>query len=236
VRKMDELTQLVERTHPRVLSEALKDEDELSIAIFMLSVSHDQAAKILSSLPEEKQGLVAAMILKMDLVPQNMVEEAISRIKGKIEEMASKVVSFGDPTQRLAEILSQIPPERQRAIISTLKAQDPRAAEAVLERRFTFEDLRRVSDTALRLILRLVSKDLQSLALALRGASEETREKIFRNLPEEILRTLQDEMDALGEISAKDVEEGQRRVMMIIRRLENEGLFDPTRDIAEIGG
>ena len=105
-----------------------------------------------------------------------------------------------------------------------------------MERRFTFEDLRRVSDTALRLILRLVSKDLHSLALALRGASEETREKIFRNLPEEILQMLQDEMDTLGEISAKDVEEGQRRVMMIIRRLENEGLFDPTRDIAEIGG
>ncbi|HID56326.1 TPA: hypothetical protein EYP37_07340 [Candidatus Poribacteria bacterium] len=233
---MDELSQLVEETHPRVLSEALKEEDELSIAIFMLSVGHDQAAKILSSLPEEKQGLVAAMILKMDLVPQNMVEEVISRIRGKIEEMASKVVSFGDPTQRLAEILSRMPPERQKGIISTLKAQDPHAAEAVLEMRFTFEDLKRVSDTALRLILRLVTKDLQSLALALKGASEETRQKIFRNLPEDVLGALQGEMDALGEISVRDVEEGQRRVMRIIRRLENEGLFDPIRDIAEIGG
>jgi flagellar motor switch protein FliG len=233
---MDELTELVGKTHPRVLAEVLKDEDELSIAIFMLSISHEQAAKVLSSLPKEKQGLVAAMILKMDLAPQNMVEEAISRIKEKIEEAASKVVSFGDPTQRLAEILSQLAPNQRSVILSTLEVQDPSMAEAIREKTFTFEDLKRVSDTALRLILRLVSKDPQSLALALRGASEETREKIFRNLPDDVLQAIQDEMEALGEISTKDIEEGQRRIMMIIRRLENEGLFDPTRDIAEIGG
>ena len=232
---MDELSRLVAETHPQILAEALREEDALSIAIFALSLDDEAGAKVLSSLPKERRAEVASTMLKMELAPQEMVEEIRSRVKERIERLSSKVISFGDTTQRLARMLSRMPYEQQREILSDLDARYPGVSELIRERSFTFEDLKRVSDPALKLILRLVSKDARSLALALLGASEETRAKIFRNLPEEAVQPIRDEMEALGEVSARDIQEGQRRVMMIVRRLEEEGLFDPRRDIVERG-
>jgi flagellar motor switch protein FliG len=123
--------------------------------------------------------------------------------------------------QVLVQILSNLPREVMQEILANLEQQNPELAERVQQAMFTFEDLVKLDDRSLQRVLREV--DMRELALALKGASEELKDKIFRNMSQRAAQILREEMDYMGPVRLRDVTAAQRRIVDIVRKLEEAG-------------
>ena len=199
----------------------IKGEHPQTIALILASLKCDNAALILSALPEQIQSDVAMRIVKMGQIPKEVIQEVDQMLHKEVRGLGDSGGRDVDGTTTLANILNEIDRSSEEQILSLIEEEDEQMAEEVRLLMFIFEDLLKVDDRGFREILKQVDK--QELTIALRTASEELKEKFFSNMSERARDMLQEDMEIMGPVRISDVEEAQQKILRAARQLESEG-------------
>jgi len=206
----------------RQLVTFLKDEHPQVIALVLAHLSAAQSAEVLSGFAPEQQAAVAHRIATMDRTSPEMVrlvEEELGRRMGSL--LAHQDMSTVGGVETLVEIINRSPRPTERSILEWLDSTDPELAEQVRAQMFVFEDIVSIDDRSLQLVLREV--EANDLATALKGVRPDVRDKVVRNLSERAAENLAEEIELLGPVRTRTVEESQAKVIASIRSLEESG-------------
>src|SRR3954463_2936508 len=212
----------------RQLVTFLKDEHPQTIALVLAHLPAAQSAEVLSGFPPEPQAEVAHRIATMDRTSPEMVrlvEEELGRRMGSI--LAHQDMSTAGGVEALVEIINRSPRPTERPILEWLDNTDPELADQVRSQMFVFEDIVTIDDRSLQLVLREV--EANDLATALKGVRPDVRDKIQRNLSERAAENLAEEIELLGPVRTRTVEEAQAKVVAVIRTLEEQGVLTISR-------
>lgn len=211
----------VQNIEPNQLLQLIKDEHPQTIALILVHLKPITASEILSRMPDDIKGDVAFRIANLDKVLSGMVEE-IDRIFEEIlknKDQAATLEAGG--VSRLAEILNAIDGTTAEQIIEEIEENDPDLADEIKQMMFVFEDIVLVDDKGLQKVLRSVES--HELAVALKAASEEVKQKIFRNMSERAAEILKEEMEVSGAVRMKDVTDTQQKITRIVQEMERKG-------------
>jgi flagellar motor switch protein FliG len=229
----DKARSLIERvviTHPPTPFEFLRKSDPKQMAIFLqnehpqtiaLILSHlpaVQAATVLTNLSENLQADVARRVATMDRTPPDIV----ARVEEVMRRRASSLISQDSlrvgGTQYLVQVLTTVDRGTEKHILDRLTETDPQLAEEIKKMMFTFDDLIQIDDRSIQRILRDI--DSKDLALALKAAKDDLKQLIFSNMSTRAAEMLKEEMEFLGPVRIRNVEEAQQRIVTVVRRLE----------------
>ncbi|HIE27081.1 TPA: hypothetical protein EYP66_07325 [Candidatus Poribacteria bacterium] len=219
----DDISALLEKINPNVVLHALQEEDEHSLAIFLLTLPPKYSASILSRMSPERRNAIAGEIAVTETAPSEEVQEIVARLKTKIEEAASRVINFGDGAENLAKLLAEIDIESRSSILESLEEDKSGIAQRVKEKMFRFDDILLLTDVSMRTLLRILDRNI--LALALRGASEEVQEKIFDNLSSDEILQVRAQMESDENISTRIIAQAQQSILSAMQRLEYQGMI-----------
>jgi flagellar motor switch protein FliG len=207
---------------PRQVLSFIQEEHPQTIALVLAHILPDQAALVMSGLPEGVQGEVARRIAQMDRTSP----EVIRQVESVLERKSSTLLQPSESSnaggiQPLVEILNRSDRTTEKLILENLARTDPELADEVRNRMFVFEDIVNLEDRSVQLVLREI--DSKELATALKGVREDVRDKVLSNMSERAAATLTDEIELLGPTRLKQVEEAQGNIVKAIRRLEEAG-------------
>src|SRR5690606_10168032 len=181
----------------------------------------DQSSRILSSLPQQKQADVAKRIAQMDSTSPEVISQVERVLEQKLSSTVTQDYTSAGGIEAIVHILNGVDRGTERTILDSLEIQDPELAEEIKKRMFVFEDIVNIDNRSIQRIIRDI--DNSDLQLALKVASEEVREVIFRNMSKRMSETFREEMEFMGPVRLRDVEEAQTRIVATIRRLEESG-------------
>src|SRR3954468_5006011 len=220
--------EFLRRADTRQVLTYLQDEHPQTIALVLAHMHADGAAMVLGSLPEEQQRDVALRIAKMDRTSPEVIEQ----VEAILERKLSTVIQQSDfaqagGLQTLVDILNSSDRATERLILEGLEHQDAELADEVRNRMFVFEDITNLDDRAVQMVLRSV--DAKELAVALKGVDQKVRGKVTGNMSERAAANLTEEIQLLGPIKLKTVEEAQASIVRVIRTLEESGQIDMSR-------
>ncbi len=215
-----ELLSKLSAVPPQHLVELVRNENPQAIALLLGLLPPSHGAAILNELSPELRSEVALRLLITESPPEEVLDTLRRSLQDAIAPAAQRTARFNG-LQMLVQILINLPREVMQEILDNLEQQNPELAERVQQAMFTFEDLVKLDDRSLQRVLREV--DMRELALALKGASEELKDKIFRNMSQRAAQILREEMDYMGPVRLRDVTAAQRRVVDIVRKLEEAG-------------
>ncbi len=213
--------EFVRKTDPIQLVNFLQNEHPQVIALVLSYLEPSMAAQVLGALPEELQVEVVKRIALLERTSPEIVREIEKSLERKLSGVVSQQFSKVGGVDTAAEIMNNIDRQTEKMIMERLSQETPELAEEIRRRMFVFEDILKLDDRSIQLVLREV--DTRDLAVALKGASEEVKEKIFKNMSKRAAQLLRDELEFMGPVRVKDVEEAQQKIINIIRRLEEAG-------------
>jgi len=211
----------IRRTDPAHLLNFIQGEHPQTIALILAYLDATKSSSILGALPHEIQSEVAKRIATMDRTSPDVLREVERVLEKKLSTLASEDFTAAGGIDTIVEILNLVDRSTERTILETLEEEDPDLAEEIKRRMFVFEDIVLLSDKDIQKVLREV--DTTELAKALKGVNSEFQDKIFRNMSKRAASVLREDMDFMGPVRIKDVEEAQQRIVSIIRRLEDSG-------------
>jgi flagellar motor switch protein FliG len=206
---------------PAQLASSFQNENPQLVALVLAYLKPERAAAILSAISPEMQVNVASRIAEMDRTNPEVLREVERILENKFSAVVTSDYSMAGGVEVLAEILNYSDRTTEKAILDTLEVQDPDIAEQVRELMFVFEDIYTLDDRTIQRILREV--ETKDLAMALKGAKDEVKERIFTNMSERAAAMLKDDMDYMGPVRGRDVQEKQSAVVSVIRVLEAAG-------------
>lgn len=206
---------------PAQLATSFQNENPQLVALVLAYLKPERAAAVLGALSPEMQGEVAGRIAEMDRTNPEVLREVERIMENKFSSVVTADFSMAGGVESLAEILNRSDRTTEKAILDSLEMKDPEVAEQVRELMFVFEDVIHLDDRAVQRVLREV--DTKDLALSLKGSNEDVKEKVFRNMSERAAAMLKDDMEYMGPVRAKDVQEKQTYIVSIIRALEGAG-------------
>ncbi|MER3406049.1 MAG: flagellar motor switch protein FliG [Chloroflexota bacterium] len=208
----------VRDTDPGQLISFLQSEHPQTIALILSHLEPQQAAVIISGLPENLQSQVAMRIANMDRTPPEVVEHVERVLKRRLASVLNRDFTSVGGIDFLVKIINKVDRGTEKSILENLEQMNPDLAAQVRKLMFVFEDLVTLDDRSLQRVLREV--DPKDLALALKGASDELRKKVFRNLSTRAAAMLQEEIEMSGPVRLRQVEEAQMRIVEVVRRLD----------------
>ncbi len=211
----------IRRTDPAHLLNFIQQEHPQTIALILAYLEPAKASIILGSLPHEIQSDVAKRIATMDRTSPEVLREVERVLEKKLSTLSSEDFTAAGGVENIVEILNLVDRSTEKLIIESLEEDDPELAEDIKKRMFVFEDIVLLDDRAIQKVLREV--DTGELAKALRGVDAEVQDKIFKNMSKRAAALLKEEMEYMGPIRLKDVEETQQKIVSIIRKLEDSG-------------
>jgi flagellar motor switch protein FliG len=203
---------------PDHLLELIKDEHPQTIAIIIVHLEPRVASEILRTLPDELKTDVALRIANLDKITAEMIEEINEAFEQILKNKESSITQEAGGISCLVEILKQINDGSGDLILREIEENDPELAAQLRQSMFVFEDLTLVDDRGLQKLLRAV--ETKELAMALKAAPAEVREKISKNLSEKAREMLMEEIDLLGPVRMKDVEDAQQMIIKIVQEME----------------
>lgn len=209
------------KTDPAQLLNFIQNEHSQTIALIMAYLQSDQAAAILSALPPERQVDVAKRIATMDRTSPDVIKDVERILERKLSSMATQDFTSAGGVDSIVAVINKVDRATEKTIIENLEVQNPELAEEIKKRMFVFEDIVLLDDRSLQLVLREV--DSKDLALALKAASSEVAEKIYKNMSKRASEMLREEIEYMGPVRIRDVEECQQKIVNVIRRLEDSG-------------
>lgn len=211
----------VRRTDPMHLLNFIQQEHPQTIALILAYLEPQKASIILSSLPHEIQSDVAKRIATMDRTSPETLREVERVLEKKLSTLSSEDYTAAGGVESIVEILNLVDRSTEKTIIESLEEEDPELAEDIKKRMFVFEDIVMLDDRAIQKVLREV--DTSELAKALKSVDTEVQDKIYRNMSKRAATLLKEDMEYMGPIRMKDVEEAQQKIVSIIRKLEEQG-------------
>ena len=201
--------------------ELIKDEHPQTIAIIIIHLKTSVASDVLTRLPDGIKTEVSVRVANLDKVNADMVEEVNFVFKEILKNKKTSVATISCGIDRLAEILNQADEISSELILNEIEENDADMAARIKQKMFVFEDLVLVDDRGFQKLLRKV--ETVELAIALKAASEEVKDKVFRNMSERAGVMLQEEMEDLGPVRMKEVSDAQSAITNIIQEMEDKG-------------
>jgi len=211
----------VRRQDPAQLLNFIQNEHPQTIALILSYLDAPKSALILSSLPHQIQADVARRIAKMDRTSPEVLREVERVLERKLSTLSNEDYTMAGGIDVVVEVLNNVDRSTEKSIIEALEEEDPELAEEIKKKMFVFEDIVLLDDKAIQKVLREL--DNQDLAKALKAVDTEVQEKIFRNMSKRAAALLREDMEFMGPIRLKDVEEAQQKIVNIIRKLEEDG-------------
>lgn len=209
------------KAEPTQILNFIQNENPQTIALVLSYLLPEQSSAVLSSLPQDKQADVARRIALMDSTSPDVIAQVERVLEQKLSATVTQDYTNAGGIEAIVQILNGVDRGTERTILDSLEIQDPELAEEIKKRMFVFEDIVNLDNRSIQRIIRdIENADLQ---LALKVASEEVREAIFRNMSKRMAETFKEEMEYMGPVRLRDVEEAQTRIVATIRRLEEAG-------------
>jgi flagellar motor switch protein FliG len=205
----------VREIDPSQVMSFLQGEHPQTIALVVAHLPASAAAQVLAHLDHELQGEVASRIAAMNRTAPEVVDAVERSLKRKLSALSSQEFSNVGGLDYLVRVLNQVDRSTEKSILSSL---DPSLAEEIRKKMFVFEDIAKLDDRSIQRILRDVNS--RDLVLAMRGCTEEVQRRILSNMSSRAAQTLKDDLEALGPVRLKNVEEAQQNIVRVIRRLD----------------
>jgi len=213
--------EFVRKTDPSQLLNFIQKEHPQTIALILAYLSPQQASQILSGLSGEKQVDVARRIATMDRTTPDVIKEVENILIKNLSSLVTEDFTSAGGIQAIVDILNSVDRSTERHIIETLDIEDAELAEEIKRRMFVFEDILSLDNRSIQRFLREVENNV--LAVALKGATEEVTKIIFANMSKRLAEMIKEDIEFMGPVRLKDVEEAQQKIVNSIRRLEDTG-------------
>ena len=206
---------------PDSVAELLRNEHPQIIAAILVHLDQDQASSVLKGFAERQRNEVLIRIATLDGIQPNALRD--------LNDVMSKVLASGDRLRRAslggpkaaAEIINMCGASVETAVLDYIREADADLAQKVLDNMFTFDDINKIDDRGMQAVLKEVQTE--SLLLALKGATPELRDKVFRNMSTRAAETLREDLESRGPVKVSEVEAEQKEMLKIVRRLADEG-------------
>ncbi len=213
--------EFIRKTDASQLLNFIQDEHPQTIALILSYLSSSQSAAIISSLAPDKQADVAKRIAQMDRTSPDVIKEVEKVLERKLSSLVNQDYTIVGGVDSIVDILNTVDRGTEKHIMETLEIEEPELADEIRRKMFVFEDILSLDDKSIQRVLREV--DNNELAVALKGSNEEVQTVIFNNLSKRLSAMIKEDMDFMGPIRMKDVEEAQQKIVNIIRKLEDSG-------------
>ena len=213
--------EFVRKTDAAQLLNFIQDEHPQTIALILSYLSAAQSALIISALPPDKQSDVAKRIAIMDRTSPDVIKEVEKVLESKLSSLVNQDYTIIGGVDAIVDILNTVDRGTEKHIMETLEIEEPELADEIRKKMFVFEDILLLDDRAIQRVLRDV--DNGDLAIALKGSNEEVQNAIFNNLSKRLAVMIKEDMEFMGPVRMKDVEEAQQKIVAIIRKLEDAG-------------
>jgi len=211
----------IRKIDPSQLLNFIQGEHPQTIAMVLAYLQSAQAAQILSALPPDIQADVSRRIAEMDRTSPDIIKAVEGILEQKLSSVVSDEFASTGGIDSIVNILNSVDRGTEKNIIDQLEEEEPELAAEIRKRMFVFEDIMLLDDRAVQLVMRQV--DTHDVALALKTASEEVAEKIFRNMSKRAGEMLKEDIEFMGPVRLREVEEAQQRIVTVIRQLEDTG-------------
>jgi len=213
--------EFVRKTEASQLLNFIQDEHPQTIALILSYLSAGQAAAVLSALPPEKQADVARRIAVMDRTSPEIIREVEKVLEAKLSNLVNQDFTIIGGVDAVVDILNSVDRGTEKHIMESLEIEEPELADEIRKKMFVFEDILLLDDRAIQRVLRDVAND--DLTMALKSANEQVQTAIFNNMSKRLAVMIKEDMEFMGPVRMKDVEEAQQKIVNIIRKLEDAG-------------
>ena len=206
---------------PQSVAELLRNEHPQIVAAIMVHLDYDQASSVLKLFSERQRNEVLVRIATLDGIQPSALKD--------LNEVMSKVLAGGDKMRKAslggvkpaAEIINMMGGSIETSVLDYIREANNDLAQKIMDNMFTFDDLEKLEDKAIQTLMKEVQTE--SLVIALKGATPEMREKVFRNMSTRAAETLREDLDSRGPVRVSEVEAEQKELLKIVRRLADEG-------------
>jgi len=199
----------------------IQDEHPQTIALIASHLPYHKASEILAGLPPQKQIEVVKRVANMEQTNPEVINEVEKGLESRLSNMLNQQMEKTGGVDTVAEMLNLVDRSTEKGIMEGLETDDPDLVESIRRLMFVFEDIMLVNDKGIQAVLKEVDND--ELALALKTASDELKEKVFKNMSERAAELIKEDMEYMGPVRVSDVEAAQQRIVDIVRRLEEAG-------------
>jgi len=211
----------LENISPKMLAQILRNEHPQTLALILGHLDPEQAAGLLQNLPSGVRAEVLIRLAKLEAVPEDMLMEVDKVLERQLLAMGGREGRKVGGVSSVAEILNAVDRATEGEVLSDIEEKSAQLAEEIRQLMFVFEDIKQFDDRSVRELLKEVSND--ELTLALKGASEDLKDKFFSNLSERAATMIREDMEIMGPVKLSDVEAAQMNIVKVVRRLEAEG-------------
>lgn len=211
--------EFVRKTEASQLFNFIQDEHPQTIALILSYLNSGQAAMIVSALPPDRQADVAKRVAMMDRTSPEVIKEVEKVLESKLSSLVNQDYTIIGGVDAVVEILNTVDRSTEKHIMETLEIDEPELADEIRKKMFVFEDILLLDDRAIQRVLRDV--DNTDLAMALKSANEQVQTAVFNNLSKRLAVMIKEDMEFMGPVRMKDVEEAQQKIVNTIRRLED---------------
>jgi flagellar motor switch protein FliG len=211
----------VRKAEPTQLLNFIQKENPQVIALVLAYLKPQQAATILSALPQEIQAEVAQRIATMDRTSPEVIKEVEKILEKNLSSLLLEDYTLAGGLQTIVDILNNVDRGTEKYIMETLEIKDVQLAENIKKRMFVFEDILTLDNRSIQRFIREV--DTKQLAIALKGAKEDVQKVIYENMSKRMADMIKEDIQFMGPVRLKDVEEAQQNIVNTIRRLEEIG-------------
>ncbi|WP_409292272.1 flagellar motor switch protein FliG [Peribacillus sp. SCS-37] len=209
------------KADPGQILNFIQNEHPQTIALILSYLDPAQAGQILSELPQEVQADIARRIAVMDSTSPEIINEVEQILERKLSATVTQDYTQTGGVEAVVEVLNGVDRATERTILDALEIQDPELAEEIKKRMFVFEDIVTLDSRAIQRVIR--DAENEDLMLSLKVSSEEVKDIVFKNMSKRMVDTFREEMEYMGPVRLRDVEEAQSRIVAVIRRLEETG-------------
>lgn len=213
--------EFVRKADPNQLLNYIQNEHPQTIALILSYLSPTQAGHLLASLPQDKQSEVARRIAIMDSTSPEVVKEIERVLENKFSNIISQDFTSAGGIQTVVDILNAVDRGTEKNIMEELEIKDAELSEEIRKRMFVFEDITTLDNRSIQRIIREI--DNSQWAIALKSASEDVKDIIFNNMSKRLVEMIKEDIEFMGPVRLKDIEESQQNIVNIIRKLEDEG-------------
>ena len=213
--------EFVRKTDPSQLLNFIQDEHPQTIAMILSYLSPTQASLVLGALTLEKQSDVARRIATMDRTSPDVIKEVERVLERKLASLVNQDYTIVGGVDAIVSILNSVDRGTEKHIMETLEIEEPELADEIRKKMFVFEDILLLNDRAIQRVLRDVENS--DLAVALKSTNEEVQNVIFKNLSTRLAAMIKEDIEFMGPVRMKDVEEAQQKIVGVIRKLEDAG-------------
>ncbi|QJB57257.1 flagellar motor switch protein FliG [Pseudodesulfovibrio sp. zrk46] len=213
--------QELENVSPRILAQILRNEHPQTLALILGHLHPDQAAELIQHLPAGVRAEVLMRLAKLEAVAEEMLMEVDKVLQSQLIAMGGKEGKKVGGIPSVAEILNAVDRNTEEEVLSEIEEESTQMAEDIRNLMFVFEDIKSVDDVAIRELLKEVSNE--DLTVALKGASDELKDKFFKNLSERASAMIKEDLEIMPPKKLSEVEAAQQNIVKTVRRLEDEG-------------